>query len=210
MACGVLGFGGIGDRHRAADARLRHAHPCHPAAAAQRPGPVDWIGTPDQLDELLAAVDVLVISLPLTRATRGMIGARELGLMKPDAILVNLARGEMVDEAALYDAPPARIRDFTACIDAWWVEPVRHGEFPHGPAVHATAERDRLAAQLGVDPRLARSRAATCRGGIAAACWKGSRRSISSARMSGNRRPISSAAPPAPSPRSPRAGASGR
>jgi len=90
--------------------------------------PVDWIGREADLEKLLAASDVLVLSLPLTPASEGLIGARKLGLMKPDAVLVNLARGEIVDEAALYrhlQANPA----FTACIDAWWTEPVRHGRF---------------------------------------------------------------------------------
>ena len=89
---------------------------------------VDWIGKPDRLDELMAASDVLVISAPLTRATRGVIGGRELSMMKDDAIMINLARGEIVEEIALYDHLKAKPR-FTACIDAWWIEPVRHGEF---------------------------------------------------------------------------------
>jgi phosphoglycerate dehydrogenase-like enzyme len=125
--CGILGFGGIG----VATARLMRGLGMQ-VHAIRRSGrtdePVDWIGTPDRLDEMLAASDVLILSLPLTRATRGIIGARELELMKPDATLVNLARGEIVDEATLYQHLLVK-PGFTACIDAWWIEPVRHGEF---------------------------------------------------------------------------------
>ncbi len=64
--------------------------------------PTDWIGSVDDLDLLLAAADVLIVSTPLTPATKDLIGARELGLMKPDAILVNLARGEIIQEAPLF------------------------------------------------------------------------------------------------------------
>jgi phosphoglycerate dehydrogenase-like enzyme len=128
--CGILGFGGIG----VATARLMRAFGAKVHAINRRGASdesVDWIGTDAQLDELLRASDILVLSLPLTPATNGLIGARELALMKSDAVLINLARGEIVDEAALFAHLQAN-PDFTVCIDAWWIEPVRHGRFEMG------------------------------------------------------------------------------
>jgi phosphoglycerate dehydrogenase-like enzyme len=55
-------------------------------------------------DDLMARADVVTIHLVLSSRTRGLIGARELGLMKPAAYLVNTSRGPIVDEAALVDA----------------------------------------------------------------------------------------------------------
>lgn len=57
-----------------------------------------------ELDELLGKSDFVVLLTPLTEETKGMIGARELGLMKETACLINVARGGIVDESALYDA----------------------------------------------------------------------------------------------------------
>jgi phosphoglycerate dehydrogenase-like enzyme len=125
--CGILGFGGIG----VAMARLARGIGMKVHAINRRgqsDEPIDWIGTPVQLDELLAASDVLVICTPLTPATLGVIGGLQLARMQDDAILVNLARGEIVDERALYERLVA-FPKFTACIDAWWIEPVRHGTF---------------------------------------------------------------------------------
>jgi phosphoglycerate dehydrogenase-like enzyme len=125
--CGIFGFGGIG----AATGRLMrgigmrvHAINRHGRTDER----VDWIGTPDRLNELLEVADVLLISAPLTRATYSRIGTTELRRLKDDAILVNVARGEIVQERPLYDYLVKNPR-FTACIDAWWIEPVRHGEF---------------------------------------------------------------------------------
>lgn len=58
----------------------------------------------DGLDRLLAESDYLVLAVPLTDETRGLIGQREFGLMKPGAVLVNMARGPVVDTAAMIEA----------------------------------------------------------------------------------------------------------
>src|SRR5258708_37295629 len=59
---------------------------------------------PDQRVEMLAECDYVTLTLPLTEATRGFIGERELGAMKPHAYLVNVGRGEVVDQGALVEA----------------------------------------------------------------------------------------------------------
>jgi D-3-phosphoglycerate dehydrogenase len=77
---------------------------------------------PAGLDDLLARADVVSLHLPLLAETRGLIDARRIALMKPGAILVNCARGGLVDEAALADALVAG-HLFGAAIDAFSVEP---------------------------------------------------------------------------------------
>jgi len=65
---------------------------------------VDVVYDSSGLDDVLSQSDFVVLLIPLTPATRGVIGARELGLMKPTAWLINVARGEVVDEGALVEA----------------------------------------------------------------------------------------------------------
>jgi phosphoglycerate dehydrogenase-like enzyme len=74
-------------------------------------------------DELLSSADVVTIHLVLSRRTRGLIGAHEIGLMKPTAFLVNTSRGPIVDEAALLDALESR-RIAGAGIDVYEREPL--------------------------------------------------------------------------------------
>jgi phosphoglycerate dehydrogenase-like enzyme len=76
---------------------------------------------PVTLDELMKS-DVVSIHVPLTDATRGLVGARELALMAPTAILVNCSRGGIVDERALADALASR-RIAGAGIDVFEAEP---------------------------------------------------------------------------------------
>ncbi len=142
--CGIIGFGGIGE----ASARLFRALDMKIFAINRRGAsdePVDWIGTMDQIDTLLAASDVVILATPLTPQTQGMIGARELAAMKPTAILVNLARGEVVQEDALYahlTTHPEFHRLHRRLVGGAGTP----GVFPHGSPVHDPAQRDRVAA----------------------------------------------------------------
>ncbi|MBI2943117.1 MAG: D-2-hydroxyacid dehydrogenase [Candidatus Wallbacteria bacterium] len=105
LTCGVLGLGGIGLEV----ARLAHAFGMRCIATRRRPDAgaasfVERVFGEDGLQAVLLESDFLVICLPLTAKTRGLIGARELALMKPGAHLVNIARGAIVDEDALLAA----------------------------------------------------------------------------------------------------------
>ncbi|MGE5293319.1 MAG: 2-hydroxyacid dehydrogenase [Solirubrobacterales bacterium] len=127
MTAGILGFGGIG---RATSRLMRsfgmRIHAINTTGTSSEPA--DFIGTLDDLAEVLAVSDVVVVALPLTRATHRLIGEEELCWMKPNAILINVSRAAILDEEALYrhvkDHP-----DFLLGIDAWWTEPFMEGSF---------------------------------------------------------------------------------
>ncbi|MBZ2168845.1 MULTISPECIES: D-2-hydroxyacid dehydrogenase [Marinobacter] len=99
---GVIGYGDLGqgvvERARAFGMNILLG-----ARPGQEAGEVDGIPRVP-LDELLPKVDVLSLHCLLTEETRNLIGARELGMMKNDALLINTSRGGLVDEQALADA----------------------------------------------------------------------------------------------------------
>jgi phosphoglycerate dehydrogenase-like enzyme len=124
----VLGYGAVGRRIAAICRGL--GMPV--SAIRRRPGesPADGpdeVHGPDALHALLPEADALVIALPLTEATRGLIGERELKLLPRDAIVVNVGRGRVVDERAFYEALATRsIR--AAGIDVWYHYPASEDE----------------------------------------------------------------------------------
>ena len=95
---GIVGHGALGRATaRAAEAFGMTVRIANRPGGERQPGRVD-------LAELLPQADVLSLHCPLTPATRGLIGAGQLALMKPDAVLINTARGALIDAAALADA----------------------------------------------------------------------------------------------------------
>lgn len=125
LTLGVVGLGEIGTAVARAGAALGmqvRAVRRDPTAPLPAGLEVAWLGGDDQLHELLAASDVVVVTVPLNDATRGLVDAEALARMRPSALLVNVSRGAVVDEQALYDA----LRAGTiagAGIDVWWRNP---------------------------------------------------------------------------------------
>lgn len=120
----ILGYGAIGQHV----ARVCHALGMrilavrrHPAAGAPADGSATVFG-PEALAGLLPQANVLMVTLPLTEATRGLIGAAELALLPPGALLVNVGRGPVVDEEALYNALHSG-RLGAAGLDVWYSYP---------------------------------------------------------------------------------------
>jgi len=123
---GVIGLGAIGRKF----ARLGEAIGMRVIAWTMHPDPALGF-TLVELDDLLRSSDVVSLHLRLSDQTRGFLGARELAMTKPGAILINTARGPIVDEAALLDALRSK-RLAGAGLDVYETEPL--------PAGHAIGE----------------------------------------------------------------------
>lgn len=123
MAIGFLGYGAIA---RAAAKLLQGFGVTMRAVAARSrrpaPGPLKTLDGSAGLVRMLAACDVVIIAAPLTPQTRGLLDAAMIERLKPGAVLVNVARAEIVDEAALYEALKSG-RLAGAALDAWSGKP---------------------------------------------------------------------------------------
>lgn len=120
---GILGLGGIGRAVARRCTALGMRVLATRRSGGKGPGGVEVAAGPGALERVLPASDFLVVTVPLTEETRGMLGPRELALLPSGAVLVNVARGGVVDEAALVDALRAgRLRG--AGLDVFACEPL--------------------------------------------------------------------------------------
>ncbi len=124
---GILGYGRIG-RAVARRARAFDMTLCAIRRDVRRRTDDDLalLGGPDATDEVIGRSDYVLLSMPATPDTIGFMDRRRLGLMKSTAFLVNVARAEIVDERALYEALAAR-RMAGAALDVWYRYPREAG-----------------------------------------------------------------------------------
>lgn len=126
---GIVGYGDIG---RAVATRVRAMG--MQVLALKRHGPplynvdplVNQIFRPEDREEMLARCDYIVAAAPLTAETRGLIGEREFAVMKPNAVVINVGRGPVIDEAAMVKALTER-RIKGAGLDVFDTEPLPAG-----------------------------------------------------------------------------------
>ena len=135
---GIVGLGRVGREV----ARRAAAFGCHVVAANRSPrraeGGLERVYPLSELDQMLPICDFVVLSTALSPETESLIDARRLALMKRSAFLVNIARGAVVDEDAVYHA----LRDRSiggAALDVWWQYP-NAAEPERRPSRHAFHE----------------------------------------------------------------------
>ncbi len=119
---GLLGYGAVNSKvHRflaGFDVEFHALRTDWAKLTGAPPTPLARYG-PDQLNDFLKAIDILIVSLPLTPKTEGLIGRRELELLGPDGLFLNVGRGAVVDEESLYNALKERVIA-AAALDVWY------------------------------------------------------------------------------------------
>ena len=158
---GILGYGGIGSAVAQIGKGFSMKIYAFSRKLVRERGVRSFQGDKGLLT-VLAESDAVIVSLPLTELTNKIIGAKRLATMKKDAILVNIARGELVDETALYEHLKAN-PNFRYATDVWWYREGRESlktthpffEFPNfigtphvsGPSGLATGKPARFAVE---------------------------------------------------------------
>jgi glycerate dehydrogenase len=116
---GILGYGSIGKEV----ARIARAFNMRIFAISRHyQSEVDYCGTLNNLDYVLENSDIVVSTLPLNKYTRNIINKEKLSKMKRDGILVNISRGNVINEKDLFEFLKEN-KEFTTCLDVWWHYP---------------------------------------------------------------------------------------
>jgi phosphoglycerate dehydrogenase-like enzyme len=128
QTAGIVGYGDIGravaTRLKAMGMNILALRRTAPSAGAD-PLVSKYYG-PEGLAEMIPQCDYVVVTAPLTAETRGMIGAREFAAMKASAVVINVGRGAVIDEAAMIDALTGK-RILGAALDVFTSEPLPTG-----------------------------------------------------------------------------------
>lgn len=120
---GIVGFGGNGRRLAEVLSAFKTRILATDLFPIDKPAYVEQLWDADRLEELLPLVDILILAAPLTDRTRNMLSAKQFALMKRGAILINVARGQLVVENDLADAIESR-QLFGAGLDVTYEEPL--------------------------------------------------------------------------------------
>ena len=127
LTCGIIGYGSTGKEIT----RLLHPMGVNIKginSKGKSEKHVKFMGTLEHLDTVLSSSDIVIITIALNKATHNLFDSIKFSKMKTNAIFINIARGKIVDQQALYDWLITN-KDGYACIDAWWREPVTEGDY---------------------------------------------------------------------------------
>src|SRR5579863_5759422 len=125
---GIVGYGGIGSAaaERARPFGMKILALRRRATLSVKDPLVDETFPSGRINDLMAASDYVMVAAPLTPETRGMVGAAQIAAMRPDAVIINVGRGPVIDQSALQAALEAgKIRG--AALDVFEVEPLPAG-----------------------------------------------------------------------------------
>jgi D-3-phosphoglycerate dehydrogenase len=148
---GILGYGQIGRKAAALAAACGAKVVIHSRTRGEPPPGMEW---EESLERMLPRVDILSLHCPLTDSTRGLIGEKQFALMKPGALIINTARGKLIDEPALIAALKGG-RLAGAGLDTFAVEPPDRGNplfaLPNLLCTpHISSATTHAAAQMGI------------------------------------------------------------
>ncbi len=127
MTCGIIGYGGIGKK-TASYLKVFGMNIMAINQSGYTDDKVNFIGKLSELDKVLSLSDVIVLSIALNQSTRMLINEKNINFLKSNSLIINVARGGVIEQKALYNWLKANSHG-RACIDSWWREPITHGDF---------------------------------------------------------------------------------